>query len=527
MMGKQQDQPKLFYYSEAVNLEKRVRRENPLRAIQAGVDFSFVRSEVASCYGQNGNESVDPEVILKMMFLLFYDNVASERELMRIIPERLDYQWFLGYGLDDTVPDHSVLSKARRRWGPKVFERLFVRTVQQAVALGLVDGHKIHMDSSLVDANASKDSVMKGSPKLMGVLKRVYQEQERKLDEASAILAAEAPTVEPAGAGGASEGARDSAAETEEGQPQKGSRYERVNDGLMSTTDPDAPVVRKGRGEARPRYKSHRSVDDAHGVITAVKSTPGDVDEGRELVGLLEQHERHTQKKGGAVVADSKYGTTENFLACAHRGVRSHMADLSATQQDTGRRKDIYSESDFAYDPKTDTYRCPAGQTLKRRRHKIQRQAYEYTTGPKLCQACPKRAQCTRSPSGRSIKRHEDHEALQAARAESKSREARRDRRRRRYLMEGSFADAANNHHFKRARWRGLAKQQIQDLLIAAIQNVRILLQHTRRSTQGIHAGIKVGLGSLSSLVSSLYGLLTCRAWRFRPRRACFGHFGP
>jgi hypothetical protein len=93
--------------------------------------------------------------------------------------------------------------------------------------------------------------------------------------------------------------------------------------------------------------------------------------------------------------------------------------------------------------------------------------------------------------------------------------------------MEGSFADAANNHHFKRARWRGLAQQQIQDLLIAAIQNVRILLQHTRRSTQGIHAGIKVGLGSLSSFVLSLYGLLTCRAWRFRPRRACFGHLGP
>jgi hypothetical protein len=42
--------------------------------------------------------------------------------------------------------------------------------------------------------------------------------------------------------------------------------------------------------------------------------------------------------------------------------------------------------------------------------------------------------------------------------------------------MERSFADAANNHHFKRARWRRLWRQQIQDYLIAAIQNVRILL---------------------------------------------------
>jgi hypothetical protein len=44
--------------------------------------------------------------------------------------------------------------------------------------------------------------------------------------------------------------------------------------------------------------------------------------------------------------------------------------------------------------------------------------------------------------------------------------------------MEASFADAANNHHFKRARWRRLWRQQIQDYLIAAIQNVRILLAH-------------------------------------------------
>jgi transposase len=48
---------------------------------------------VRELYGRNGNESVDPEIILKWMFLLFLDNVKSERELMRMIPERLDYLW--------------------------------------------------------------------------------------------------------------------------------------------------------------------------------------------------------------------------------------------------------------------------------------------------------------------------------------------------------------------------------------------------------------------------------------------------
>jgi transposase len=87
-----------------------------------------VREEVAHCYGTSGNESVDPEVILKMMFLLFFDDIASERELMEVIGERLDYLWFLDYALDEKVPDHSVLSKARARRGKEVFESLFVRT---------------------------------------------------------------------------------------------------------------------------------------------------------------------------------------------------------------------------------------------------------------------------------------------------------------------------------------------------------------------------------------------------------------
>ena len=72
-------------------------------------------------------------ILVKMLLLLFLDDVASERELVEVIRERLDYLWFLGYGLDDEVPNHSVLSKARARWGREVFCQLFVRTVERGV----------------------------------------------------------------------------------------------------------------------------------------------------------------------------------------------------------------------------------------------------------------------------------------------------------------------------------------------------------------------------------------------------------
>ncbi len=129
---------------------------------------------------------------MKMMFLLFFDDVASERELMKIIAERLDYLWFLGYGLEDEIPNHSVLSKARARWGEKVFARLFVQTIGRCVAAGLVDGRKLHVDSSLIAANASRESVIKGPPELITALKRAYQATESKLGEES-----NAPGSEP------------------------------------------------------------------------------------------------------------------------------------------------------------------------------------------------------------------------------------------------------------------------------------------------------------------------------------------
>jgi transposase len=104
MMTEGESQAPMWSYE--VNLEKRVRNDHPLRRINEVLDLSFVRGQVAHTYGQRGNKSVPPEVILRMMLLLFLDDIKSERELMRISPERLNYLWFLGYELHDKIRNH-------------------------------------------------------------------------------------------------------------------------------------------------------------------------------------------------------------------------------------------------------------------------------------------------------------------------------------------------------------------------------------------------------------------------------------
>src|SRR5690349_18726813 len=275
MMGPTQtSETKLFHYG--VNLEKRVRSNNPLRQIKELVNFEFVRPAVACFYGRDGHESEDPIVIMKLALLLFLDDVSSERELMRIVAERLDYLWFLGFDLDDEIPNHSVLSKARRLWGMEVYRELLIQTVMACPKAGLIDGKKIHMDGSPVDANASRDSVKSGAPELIEQLRRVYRREEGKLEQVS-----------------------------EDDDDRPGGRSKRPV-GLVSRTDPAAAVVRKGKADmARPRYKNHRSVDDQCGVITALTTTAGDVGEDTRLMELVEQHERHTGEAVTAVVADA------------------------------------------------------------------------------------------------------------------------------------------------------------------------------------------------------------------------------
>lgn len=138
MVGKHEKQNELWV--EPINLVKRIPEDHRLHQIQKILKLEFVREEVAQFYGANGNISIDPVQIMKTMLLLFMDDVASERELMRVISLRIDYLWFLGYGLEDEVPHHSVLLKARKRWGSEVFERLFSKILEQCIEAGLVDG---------------------------------------------------------------------------------------------------------------------------------------------------------------------------------------------------------------------------------------------------------------------------------------------------------------------------------------------------------------------------------------------------
>lgn len=101
-----------------------------LHRVSAAVDLAFVTRVTAYFYSNTGQPSVDPVVLFKMALLGYLYGITSERQLVHEIELNLAYRWFVGYDLDEDIPDHSVLSKARQRFGPTVYQAFFTEIVR-------------------------------------------------------------------------------------------------------------------------------------------------------------------------------------------------------------------------------------------------------------------------------------------------------------------------------------------------------------------------------------------------------------
>ena len=205
---------------------------------------------------------------------------------------------------------------------------------------------------------------------------------------------------------------------------------------------------------------------------------PGDENEAHRLMELIDGHHANTGLSVDTLVADKKYGTVNNFLSCDKKGIRAHMFPCTDTNKDKGSRKGIFPPSAFTYDPAEDTMVCPAGQVLTLRHRLEYRQLCEYEARKEACRACDLRSQCTRSKTGgRTVRRYFEQDRLDRLYATTRTRIAYRDIGIRQHFMERSFAEACR-YGFKKARWRGQERIRIQDYLIAAVQNIRLLVTH-------------------------------------------------
>lgn len=143
-----------------VSLEALVRASNFYRHLEATLDLSFVRDWVRDLYAERGRPGIDPVVFFKLQLVMFFEGIRSERKLIETASLNLAHRWYLGYALDEEVPDHSSLTRIRLRLGVDIFQRFFERVVDLCQDNGLVWGQELYFDATKVRADATDDSLV-------------------------------------------------------------------------------------------------------------------------------------------------------------------------------------------------------------------------------------------------------------------------------------------------------------------------------------------------------------------------------
>jgi transposase len=229
-----------------ISLEASVPQDHFYRHLERTLALAFVRSLAADCYASGGRPSIDPVVFFKLELIMFFAGIRSERLLIEIASLHLAMRCGCplgrsGYNLDEPLPDHSALSKSRTRLGVPVFRRFFAVVTERCAHAGLVWGEELIFDATNTaqgapGANAAMDS-------LIPMLRLVVD------DPLAALTEADVPE----------EAARWELWEEGRLDPERPptSSYERKSDQRVSTTDPDAALMRPRGERACLGYHDH------------------------------------------------------------------------------------------------------------------------------------------------------------------------------------------------------------------------------------------------------------------------------
>lgn len=452
-----------------VGLHNYIPDDNILKKVGLVLRTGWVHEMVRDCYSRNtGRPSVDPEAALRLMLSGFLLGIVHDRELMRRAATDIAIRWFCRYRLGDTLPDHSSLTRTRQRWGEELFRKMFQRVVGMCVEGGLVDCGTVHVDSTIVRANASVSSM---------VDEYIVRSLEENVEDEK------------------SEGGDDDSNRP----PRAGRRRSKSKKPKRSRTDPDVVLSRSSaRNKFVPSYKGHMAVDDRCGVIVDAVVTEGNVNEGTQLIGQVERAAENTGKGIGKVTADAQYATSANFRDLEAMGIEP----VIPTQPERAKGTRIPARR-FKYDELHDQVVCPNGRKLRRMRKNDE--GWVYSAKSSDCRRCRIRERClyagTRS---RKIYIADGHASLlRARRKKSRWREECGDIYvRHRWIAEGRISEAKHRHGLGRAVRRGLENMNIQLLLTAMAMN-------------------------LKRLASFIHALLQLYLSRYRRFRSVGGFFSP
>jgi transposase len=273
-------------------VETYVPQNNFYRQIKQLLKLDFLYQVVAPYYGKCGQKSIDPVVFFKLQLVAHFENIHSDRALIKKSQLRLDILHFLEYNLGESLPCHSTLSRTRKRLPATVFEACFQAILAQCVEAGMVSGHTQVVDAAFVEANASTDSLKR---------KALLEWQ---------LLQGEGKQITPAELIG-QDSSFTALAKTD--KPKSCSRNNRSH---ISMSDPEAKLSQKAGKPSRLYYLSSMSVDTYRHVITHMQADLADERDSKHLMEIVDKLSSKLKNYGlpfQYLLADGGFGSGENY----------------------------------------------------------------------------------------------------------------------------------------------------------------------------------------------------------------------
>ncbi len=197
MMGwLERDQEQFFY---EYRLDDLIPADHLVRKVDAVLDLSWLRAELAPYYSHTGRPSIDPELMLRMLIVGYVFAIRSERQLCSELQVNMAYRWFCGLSIENRIPDHSLFSRARheRFRESDLLRRVFERVVGTCMAEGLVGGEAFSVDASLIQADVNPVKRVPGDEPITWPEREKASRAVRDYLSALDDESAEAPTGSP------------------------------------------------------------------------------------------------------------------------------------------------------------------------------------------------------------------------------------------------------------------------------------------------------------------------------------------
>ena len=424
MQGHKIYQEKLF---TSFRLSDRVPEDNFYRRLDKCLDLSFLFKATSQYYGTEGNTGIDPVVFFKLILTGYFENLQSDRRIIDNAKLRLDILYFIGYDIDEELPWHSTISRTRQLFGEEVFKELFQKVLIQCIDKGMVAGKRQAIDSVLIKANASMDSLQ-----TLNILKD-GEEYISNLTE-------------------------DDNDNKNESMPGK----ETTNSRRHSLTDPDARIATKPGKPRQMNYLGQLSVDTAHHVITNIEAHHADKRDSECLSQVLNQtieNLRANNLEIKEIIADTNYSSAEALKAAITHKVDAYIPNLG--QYKTEREG-------FTYNAEGDYYQCQRGIKLSfkslKYSHGYQNKVYRASTND--CKNCPIKASCCGKQKCKIISHSLDKPLYDQMHERMQSTYARKMRRLRQSTAEPVIGTLVNFLAMKRIRTIGI--QQANKYMIGA-----------------------------------------------------------